>query len=212
MDIGVTGGFQDKLAGREVESGDSRGLPGQDGDQEIVSFALQPLLADDRPRGERFHHLSANDPLRFFWVFNLLADRDPVATVDQAFEVFGRGFHGYSGQRHIGGTAVVARCERQPQFARRQLGVLEEHLVEVAHAEKQNRIRMPRFDFAILLHDGRPGGRCAGGSSAHEPCTTNGVPPNLLRSSAAIRSACAREENRPTRTFSMPSSRTTTGS
>ena len=48
--------------------------------------------------------------------------------------------------------AFVATGQRQAQHARRRSGVVVEHLVEVAHSEKQNRIWKRLFRLQILSH------------------------------------------------------------
>jgi len=53
------------------------------------------------------------------------------------------------------GDAAVAAGQRQPQGARGDLGVLEEQLIEVAHAEQQQHARVALLGLPVLLHHRR---------------------------------------------------------
>ena len=79
----------------------------------------------------------------------------PVAAMEQLAEVR---FELMVGKpRH--GNGLVATGQRQPEDARRRLGVVVKHLVELAHAKKQDRVLMAPLDLAILLHERRLRGR-----------------------------------------------------
>src|SRR5712664_830578 len=109
---------------------------------------------------------------------------------DEAPEVFGRGLHGNTRERDLGRTAVIARGEGQPQLACGELGIILEHLVEIAHPEKQDGLRMASLDISILLHERRFGG--GGGHRGHGSSTTNGCPPTFFLSRACARCASSR--------------------
>jgi len=49
--------------------------------------------------------------------------------------------------------AVAAAGQRDAEQLGGALGVVEEHLVEVAHAKEQDRVLVPRLDFAVLQHE-----------------------------------------------------------
>src|SRR5438034_956697 len=57
---------------------------------------------------------------------------------DQPSQVISRRLHGDAGERYLGRAAVIAGREGEAQLARGDLGVVLEHLVEVAHPEKQD--------------------------------------------------------------------------
>ncbi len=44
--------------------------------------------------------------------------------------------------------------EDDAKLAARELGVVFEHFIEVAHPKKQDGLRVPGLDVAVLLHDG----------------------------------------------------------
>ena len=102
---------------------------------------------------DRLHHLAAHEALRELRVLDLLADRHAVPFGDQAAEVVGGGLHGDAGERDVGRAAVVARREGEAELSGGELSIVLEHLVEVAHPEKQDRVGVPRFDLAVLLHE-----------------------------------------------------------
>ena len=62
--------------------------------------------------------------------------------------------HGHPLLLGLGVLAVVPGSQGQVQFLGRQLGVVGEHLVEVAQAEEQDRVRVVLLNFQILLHHG----------------------------------------------------------
>ncbi len=89
---------------------------------------------------------------------------------DQAPHVLGRRLDGHAGQRHVRGAAVVSRGEGEAELPRGEPRVVFEHLIEVAHPEEQDGIRVPSLDLAVLLHQrgvGLDPGR-------HGSSTTNG--------------------------------------
>ena len=70
-------------------------------------------------------------------------------------QILGCRLHRNARERYLGGTAVVAGGQRQPEDARCGLGVVIEHLIKIAHPEKQDRILMSRLDLPVLLHQRR---------------------------------------------------------
>src|SRR2546425_3353355 len=126
-----------------------------------------------------------------FRSLDLFADRDAVALRNQPAQVLGRRFHGNARQWDFGRAAVVAGRQRQPQLARRELGVVLEHFVEVPHPEEQDGLGVAGFDVAILLHEWRLGSP-ADHPLGHGSSTTKGWPPTLLRSRCCARCASAR--------------------
>jgi hypothetical protein len=146
----------------------------------VVAIPNQPVVRQHRAGRDRLDHGSADDALGQFGIFDLFADRDAVAFGDQPPQVFRGRLHWDAGEWDFCCRAVIPRGERQPQLARGELGIVLEHLVEVAHAKKQDRLRVAGLDVTVLLHQ-RCLGHCCHGSS-----TTKGCPPTLC-----FRRACA---------------------
>ena len=126
----------------------------------VVLARIQRVLFRQGSRRDDAHHRALDDALGLARVLHLLADRDLEALLDQAHQVrIGIApRHTRHGDRVF---ALGARRERQPQLARRNLGVFMEQLVEVAHAEEQQRIRRLALGAPVLLHHRRVG---AGGA------------------------------------------------
>ena len=116
---------------------------------------------------------------------------------DEPAQVLGGGLDRHAGERDLGGAAVVARREREPELARRELRVVLEHFVEVAHPEEHDGLRIVRLDLAVLLHQGRVGRVGLGDAGGrrwrrHDSSTMNGCPPSLVRSRDKARCASSR--------------------
>ena len=147
-------GLEHELAGRQVESGDPRGdAAGIHRHQEVVAVLLEPVVREDGARCDRLHNLATHQALRELRILDLLADRHAVPFDNQAPDVFGGGLHGDAGEGHVRRAAVVARREREAKLSGGEARIVLEHLVEVAHPEKQDRVGVPRFDLAVLLHE-----------------------------------------------------------
>ncbi len=67
---------------------------------------------------------------------------------------------GHAAHRDVGAVMPAALGQRDVERRRRGLRILEKHLVEIAHPEKQQAAGMRAFDLVILRHDRR--GRRAG--------------------------------------------------
>jgi hypothetical protein len=83
----------------------------------------------------------------------LLADRDRVSRREESRDVWLCGVRREAAERDLVGVAAIARRERQVEVARRDLGVGEKHLVEVAQAEEEDRALMLRLDAEILREE-----------------------------------------------------------
>src|SRR6266571_1494616 len=118
-------------------------------------------------------------------IFDLLGDRDAVSLRDQPAQVLRRSLDRHTGKRDLGGAAVVARGEGEPQFARGELGIVFEHFVELAHPEKQDSLGIARLDLTVLLHE-----RCfRWRHRGHGSSTTNGCPPTFCLRRRCVRTA-----------------------
>ena len=131
-------------------------------------------------------------PFATLRILDLLADRDAIALLHEPAQILLSRAHRHSGERYLRRAAVVARRQRETEDARGRLGVVVEHLVEVAHPEEQDRALMPRLDLPVLLHqrcrDGTAHGRVAPvalGSSVTKP-----MMPRSLSAATSAAAAC----------------------
>ena len=148
------------LAGGEVAEGHAASLTIQINTAEVVAgLVVQARGVND---GAGSHHpddVPLHQPLGGGGVLHLLADGHLVALGDEPGDVglagvVGDPAHGYPLLLRLGVLAVIAGGEGQIQLFGGQLGIVGEHLIEVAQAEKQNGIRVILLDFQILLHHG----------------------------------------------------------
>jgi hypothetical protein len=139
--------------------------------EEVVARAIEEIIGEHRAGGDRLHHRALHDALRELRVLDLFADRHAESLFDQATQIVGRCAHGDAREWHGRGPAVVARRERQAEHTRGRLSVVVEHLVEIAHPEEQDGIRMPGLDLAVLLHQRR------GRTAAHRASVSATIAP-----------------------------------
>ena len=141
--------------------------PGQR--QEKRGRALVEMLrVGQRTRRHHAHDFAFDDALGFFRIFDLIADGDAEAFLHQAREIRVQGMMRNAAHGNRRALAVFrAGCQRQIEGARRDQRVLVEHLVEVPHAEKQNRVAILLLRVEILPHRRR--------DVRGVPCGTTGV-------------------------------------
>ena len=144
-----------ELAGRKVDDGEpERGLPG-DRHHVVVAPRREQLVLEYGARGDDLDDVAPHDPLCFRRVLELLADRHAAAHLEQTRDVLVHRLYWDTRKRHVPLAAVVARGERESEQAAPLLRVLEEHLVEIADPEEEERIGVARLDVEILPDERR---------------------------------------------------------
>src|SRR2546427_257499 len=109
VDLGGGYHFQDQLTGGDIQGCEPRGrAAGINRYHIVVAVFDQPIISQHGAGRDRFDHGSADDALGQLGIFDLLTDRDPMPLGDETPEVFGRGLHGNTRERHLGSTAVIA--------------------------------------------------------------------------------------------------------
>ena len=156
-----------ELAGREVDDGEpERGISG-DRDHVVVAARREEPVLEDRARRDDLDDVPPHDPPGLRRVLELLADRHAAAHLQQAGDILVHGLHGDARERNVPLSAVVARGEGDPQQAAPLLRVLEEHLVEIAHPEEEERIGVAGLDVEILPDERRVRTRVRVGRGHH---------------------------------------------
>jgi hypothetical protein len=152
------------LAGGELDRGHCGGPgAGGDGGQAIGAARVEEAVLGQRPRGDDAHHLAPDDGFGaalpgLGGVFHLLADGDLGARADQ-FGKIGLGrVHGHAAHGDRRSAMAAAMGERDAEDGGGAGRVLEEELVEVAHAEEDEGVRLDRFRLEILRHHRRGAG------------------------------------------------------
>ena len=159
--IGFAQGRGQKLAGRDVERGKGETAPAalagraENGGEEIVRARVKQALLGERTGGDEAHHVALHHRLRpalpgFRRVLGLLADGDAVPQRDQPLEIVVSRMHRHPAHGDILAEMLAALGERDAQRARGNGGVLEEQLVEIAHAVEEQAVGIGRFDLKVL--------------------------------------------------------------
>ena len=118
--------------------------------QEIVPLRREHPLVEMRARAEDLRHLALHQ-LPGPRVLHLVADGHLAPGLEQAPDVGVGGVEGNAAHRHD-----AALGQRHVEQLRPRLGVLEEHLVEIAQPEQQQRVLgQLALDAAILRHHRR---------------------------------------------------------
>ena len=119
---------------------------------QVVAFAwVEQGFIGQGARGDDLSHLAFDHPRCFLRVFNLLTDRSPVPGTDQLVQVVLQRVIREPGHRYGIGRTLVPTGQSQAQDLRSDLGVFKEQLVEVSHAEEQQRAGVLRFDLTIAF-------------------------------------------------------------
>ena len=156
LDAGVFG--YRELAGRQVhERGANPIAPvWPECHQESGLARVEVVRVEQRPRRHDTHDFAPDDAFGLPRVFDLLADRDAIALSHEPGEIAVNGMKGHAAHRNRpAGRVFRARGQREIERARRDQGVLEEHLVEVAHAKEHDGIAILPLGVMVLTHGGR---------------------------------------------------------
>ena len=160
---GERGGHHPELARRDVGPGEGSLVADVGiGGEEVVAAGFEKGILgqgarSDQPHDVAFHHRFRTALPGFGGVFQLFGDGDAEALADQGEEVaFG------SMDRNAAHGDGVAKVE--PAFGEGDVegggggnGVVEEHLVEVAHPVEEERAGVLGLDLQILRHHRRDG-------------------------------------------------------
>ncbi len=147
-----------EIAGRHIEPGEAQRTArfGQ-ASEIIVGPRVEQRVLDQRPRCHHAHHVAAHHGFRaalfgFFGRFELFANRHPEALADQPREIRLVRMPGHPAHRDLLAEMQSALGQRQIERLRRRDRVVEEHLVEVAHAIEQQGVRILPLELQILRH------------------------------------------------------------
>ncbi len=166
------------LAGGDLHAGHRR-LAGAQGDgrQPVGAAGVQQAFFGQGARRHHPDHVAPDHRLGAAFaslrrVLHLLADRHLEAGPDQLGEIGFGGVHGHARHGNGGPRVGPARREGDPKRLGRLGRVLEEQLVEVAHAEEHQRVRLAGLGLEELGHHRRSvGGYGQGGGGVHRPAT-----------------------------------------
>ena len=145
--------MHEELARGHVREGQTRPIRREaHGEQEVVRLLVQHGAFDHRAGGDDAGDAPLHQALGQRGILHLLADGDLVALGDEPLHI---GIHGMMGHAAHGRAllkAAVAPGQRQLQLAGHESRVIEEHLIKVAQAEKEDAVLVLRLHLQILLH------------------------------------------------------------
>ncbi len=166
------------------------------GHQQGVAALVQQGFVGDGAGRDDTHHAAFHQPLGLCRIADLLADRDRFAQRHQAREIALVRMRRHSGHRDRRAARAAALGEGDVEQLCRAPRVVVEELVEVAHAEEQQHLRMLGLGREVLLHQRRVFGsgvlRGAGGT--HRASAT-GRAPHGTGAAAAARAAASAGAN-----------------
>ncbi len=136
-------------------------LRGAHGREKVVRGLLQQMVFEHSARRNDARHLAPHDALRLFRVLHLIADRHPQPRRQQPRYV---AVHRMVGHAAHGGLILIAAGQHDLEDWGGLHRVLAEHLVEVAHPEHHEHVRVLLLDGGILpLHGSQLRRRGSGG-------------------------------------------------
>ena len=133
---------------------------------EVIVFGQRASC--DQAHDFAFDHRFGAALFGFGGVFHLLADGDAMAQLDQLVEIVIGRMDRHAAHADVFAQMLAALGQHDAQSRAGDLGVLEEQLVEIAHAIEQQIARIDRLDLEILRHHrgqrgaGRGGRRLVG--------------------------------------------------
>ena len=126
----------------------------EQGAQEVVPLGVEVDVLHHGAGREHAGHLAFDQALGLLGVLDLVAQGHLVALVQELAQVLVDGVVGHAAHGHGVLGAGVAAGQGDLQLPGRGLGVLEEELEEIAHAEEHKGVRVLFLDPQVLLHHG----------------------------------------------------------
>ena len=140
---------------RHAEPGDAGGrrVLWRDRHQERRLARIQEAGVREGAGRDDAHDLALDEALGLPRVFDLIADRDAESLLHEARDVGVDGVVGDAAHRNAAAVGVLrTRRQRDLEGTRGHERVLIEHLVEIPHAEQQDRIAILLLGVQILPH------------------------------------------------------------
>ena len=154
MSASLALGFEHaEAAARQLEprEAEALALAIQGGEQRVAALVQERLVGDGARRDDA-HHLALDRTLRLRRIADLLADRHRFAASHELREITFDAVERHAGHRDRLAGGLTARRQRDVEQSRGALRVVEEQLVEVAHAIEQQHVRVLRLQAQVLLH------------------------------------------------------------
>ena len=157
---------QRERAGRKIKRREAVSVPPLaradllHGDEQARAAGLQQPLLGDRARRDQPHDVALDDRFRspllgFRRVFELLADRDAMAERDEAVEIVVGALDRHAAHADVFALVLAPFGEDDAERPARDLRVVEEELVEIAHPVEEQAVGIGGLDLEILRHHRR---------------------------------------------------------
>ena len=146
-----------KIPRRGVENREPTARPRRHGDQRELALRLDSLGIAREARRHDLDHLALDEtpPTRGPRIFDLLANRHPAPELGEHLDVRVGGVHRHTTHRDGVLLPLVPGGELNVQQRSGDLGVAEEHLVEIAHPVEEDGVGMPGLEGQVLAHHRR---------------------------------------------------------
>ena len=128
---------------------------GIQGAQEIVSLLVEHAGFKYRACGDHTGDPPLHQALGGGGVLQLIHDGHTVALIHQLCQIGLQGVVRHAAHGGTLGETAIPPGQHQLQSGGRRLGILKEHLVEVAKAHHHKTVGVLRLYFIVLLHQGR---------------------------------------------------------
>ena len=158
--IGRRQGLGLELAGGDVEPRQAKRAAGLgEGRQMVVAAGVEQLVLGQGAGSHEAHHRPFDHRfgaplLGLRWILDLLADGHLEALADEAGEIAVGAVHRHAAHGNVLAQVLAAFGQRDIEGLGGQAGIVEEELVEIAHAIEQEAVRVGPLDFQVLGHHG----------------------------------------------------------
>ena len=122
--------------------------------QKVVLPRFENVRVDGRARRYHARHFALHQFLGLARILHLVANRHAEAPPDQLGDVALGGVVGHAAHGNGRALFLVAGGQSDLEFLRGHDRVFKEEFVEVAQAEKQQRVGVALLDGAVLAHQG----------------------------------------------------------
>ena len=127
-------------------------LPDDQGCKKVILLGIEVLCVEDEAGGDHADHLALHHPLGEFRILHLLADGHLEPFFDQLRDVPGCGMVRKTAKGDGVFFVLVSRRQRDLEDPGGRHGILEEHLIEVAHPEEDDAVGVALLHIHVLAH------------------------------------------------------------
>ena len=151
----------EEVAGGHVEPGQRQLAPrAGEGRQVVVPAGVEQPVLGEGAGGDDPHHRAPHQRLAaaapgLGGVLDLVADGDAIALANQPLQVGLGVVRRHPGHGDVRAAVLAAARQGDVEGGRRGGGVLEEHLVEIAHSVEEQAVRVLALDGEVLRHHRR---------------------------------------------------------